>query len=352
MTVIEASLERALPGCGAAGTEIILKSSEFRRGREQSWRELESLIDRAEQRGVHALSLEEMQRLPILYRAALSSLSVARAIALDRDLLLYLESLALRSFLWVYAPRVSLIEALRAFFGRELPAAVRSARWHILLAAVCMVVGTMAGYMLVAQDESWFSSLVPSGLAGGRGPASTQADLRDKEIFAPWPGVIESFGLFANFLFSHNTTVGILAFGLGLAAGIPTIILTVYQGLPLGAMLALHHHRELGLDFLGWLSIHGITELAALTLFSAGGLLIAEKIIFPGRYSRIKNLSLHGRIAGQIAAGAVVMLFVAAILEGGLRQLVQSTPWRFVIGFSVGILWLVYFSWSGRSARP
>jgi uncharacterized membrane protein SpoIIM required for sporulation len=349
---MEASLEHAPPGRGAAGTEIILKSSEFRRGREESWRELESLIDRAEQRGVQTLSLEEMQRLPILYRAALSSLSVARAIALDRDLLLYLESLALRSFLWVYAPRVSAIEALRAFFGRELPAAVRSARWHILLAAACMVVGAVAAYMLVAQDESWFSSLVPSGLAGERGSASTQADLRDKEIFAPWPGIIESFGIFANFLFSHNTSVGILAFGLGLAAGIPTIILTVYQGVPLGAMLALHHHRELGLDFLGWLSIHGVTELGALTLFSAGGLLIAEKIIFPGRYSRIENLSMHGRIAGQIAAGAVLMLFVAAILEGGFRQLVQSTPWRFAIGFSVGTLWLAYFCWSGRSARP
>ena len=35
-------------------------------------------------RGVRALSLDELQRLPILYRAALSSLSVARTIALDR----------------------------------------------------------------------------------------------------------------------------------------------------------------------------------------------------------------------------------------------------------------------------
>ncbi len=61
---------------------------------------------RVERRGVRSLSLDELQRLPILYRAALSSLSVARTIALDRNLLLYLENLALRAYLAVYGPRV------------------------------------------------------------------------------------------------------------------------------------------------------------------------------------------------------------------------------------------------------
>jgi len=69
---------------------LVLRSSEFRRGREESWRELEALIARAERRGVRALSAEELQRLPLLYRSTLSSLSVARSIALDRNLLLYL----------------------------------------------------------------------------------------------------------------------------------------------------------------------------------------------------------------------------------------------------------------------
>jgi uncharacterized membrane protein SpoIIM required for sporulation len=335
----------------AARTEIVLKSSEFRKGREASWRELDEMVGRVERRGVRALSLEELLRLPILYRAALSSLSVARTIALDRNLLLYLESLSLRSFLAVYGPRASPLEGLKAFFVQELPAAVRAARWHILIATLCLLVGTVAAFMLTVQDETWFASFVPSGLAGGRGASSTRADLLNKEIFAPWPGAVEAFGIFANVLFSHNTMVGIMTFGLGMAAGVPTVLLSVYQGLPLGAMIAIHHNRELTVDFLGWLSIHGVTELGALILFAAGGLVIAEKILFPGRYSRIENLALHGRLAAQMAAGAVLMLFVAAILEGGCRQLVANTPLRFAIGFGVGALWLIYFSFSGREAR-
>jgi uncharacterized membrane protein SpoIIM required for sporulation len=328
--------------------EIVLKSSEFRKGREAGWRELEDLIGRVERRGIRTLALEELLRLPILYRAALSSLSVARTIALDRNLLLYLEHLALRAFLAVYGPRLDVRQGLATFFGRELPSAVRSARWHILIAALCLLVGTAAGFMLTIQDEAWFSALVPAGLGGGRGPSSTRAELLNREIFAPWPGAAESFGLFANVLFSHNTLIGITTFGLGLAAGVPTVMLSVYQGLPLGAFLALHHNRGLTVEFLGWLAIHGVTELGALVLFAAGGLVIAEKMLFPGRYSRLDNLALHGRLAAQMAAGAVLMLFVAAILEGGFRQLVQSTPLRFAIGLGVGLLWLGYFCWTGR----
>src|SRR5215469_16202657 len=162
--------------------KLVLKSSEFRKGREEGWRELETLVARVERRSARTLSLPELQRLPILYRAAISSLSVARTIALDRNLLLYLENLALRAYLVVYGPRISLREGLSAFFRFELPAAVRAARWHIVIAALALLVGVAAGFMLTLQDEAWFSSFVPTGLAGSRGPASTRADLLDKVI--------------------------------------------------------------------------------------------------------------------------------------------------------------------------
>jgi uncharacterized membrane protein SpoIIM required for sporulation len=334
-----------------ATNTLALKSREFRKGREEGWRDLEDLVQRVERRGVHALSLDELERLPILYRAALSSLSVARTIALDRNLLLYLENLALRAYLAVYGPRVDPVDGLREFFVHDLPAAVRAARWHILIVTVALLAGVAAGFILTVQDESWFTSFMPSDMAGGRGPASTAAQLRDKELFAPWPGAVEAFGIFANVLFSHNTAVGLLCFGLGLAAGIPTLMLVVYQGLGLGAFIALHYDRGLAVECLGWLSIHGTSELGALILLAAGGLVIADKILFPGRYSRVENLALHGRQAAQMAVGGILMLFVAGILEGGFRQLVQSTPLRFSIGLTIGALWIAYYSLCGRRTR-
>jgi len=164
---------------------ITLKSSEFRREREQSWQELERLLQRARRRGVTALAPAELERLPLLYRSALSSLSVARAIALDRHLLLYLEDLALRAYLVVYGPRTRLLDGCADFLRRGFPAAVQAARWHVLIALVALIAGTATGFLLTVGDEAWFSAFVPPGLAGERGPSSTRAELLGEELAAP-----------------------------------------------------------------------------------------------------------------------------------------------------------------------
>jgi uncharacterized membrane protein SpoIIM required for sporulation len=323
---------------------LTLKSAEFRRERERGWRELELLLEQAQRRGVASLGPEALERLPLLYRAALSSLSVARAIALDRHLLLYLEDLALRAYLVVYGPRTRLAEAIADFFRRGLPAAVQAVRWHIILALLALLAGTAAGFLLTVGDEAWFSVLVPTSLAADRGPWSTRADLLNGEIFAPWRGFIDSFLTLANFLFQHNTAIGMLSFSLGFLAGVPTLLLTAYQGLSFGAFLALHYDRGLTLAFLGWVSIHGVTEFGAIILCAAGGLLVAEKVLFPGRFSRLESLSRCGPTAARIAMGAMLLFFLAAVLEGGFRQLVQSTPLRLAIGLGVGAAWMLYLS--------
>jgi uncharacterized membrane protein SpoIIM required for sporulation len=347
MTEITGDREAA----GAAPPTIQLKSREFRRVREASWRDLEGLIGRVEKRGIRALATDELERLPLLYRSALSSLAVARSIALDRNLLLYLENLAFRAFLVVYGPRASFGAGIAEFLRRGFPAAVRSARWHFFIAVLVSLAGGIAGFLLVSNDEAWFSAIVPAALAGGRGPASTSQQLLKTEIFAPWQGPLFSFALAANFLLSHNTLIGIATFAFGIAAGVPTVLLLAYQGVVLGAFLALHVDRGLGVDFLGWVAIHGVTELTAILLCGAAGLVLAEKVLFPGRFGRLESLALEGRVAAQIAIGAVLLFFIAAILEGGFRQLVQSTALRFAVGGATGLIWLLYFLWAGRERR-
>jgi uncharacterized membrane protein SpoIIM required for sporulation len=329
----------------------VLRSAKFRESRETAWRRLDDLVTQIERTGIGGLSAEELQQLPLLYRTAASSLSVARSIALDRNLILYLENLVLRAYFVVYRPRVGIAEAFSAFVRSGFPAAVRQAGWHILIVTLALAAGVVVGLALVLSSEDWFPMLVPDGAAVGRGPASSAADLRDHEIFAPWPGLVESFVVFANFLFRHNATVGVMTFGLGILGGVPTLMLISYQGLILGAFLALHYNRGLLIDFIGWLSIHGVTELGALIICGAGGLVIAEKVLFPGRYSRLDNLAKNGTTAAALAVGAVLMLFVAGLIEGGFRDLIANTPARFAFAVTTGVLWVSYFLSNRKSTR-
>ena len=155
-----------------------LKSFEFRREREKTWTELERLVARVEKGGVRGLSANQLARLPVLYRATLSSLSVARSISLDRNVLEYLESLCARGYFCVYGTKRHLRDVLADFFGRRFPATFRRFALHIAAAALIMGVGTLTAYVLTARNPEWFYAFVPESVAEGRNPAATTEELR------------------------------------------------------------------------------------------------------------------------------------------------------------------------------
>ena len=90
----ERAIIRDLPSdtCGLG-----YRRSRFRAEREPGWRRLEDLLALTERRGAAALSYEQALDLASLYRQAMNSLSVARAISMDKALLAYLEALCARA---------------------------------------------------------------------------------------------------------------------------------------------------------------------------------------------------------------------------------------------------------------
>lgn len=324
-----------------------LKSVEFRREREKSWRELEAMVTRAEKQGLKSLPAEDLLRLPTLYRATLSSLSVARAISLDQNVLSYLESLSARAYFQVYGARSSLAEGVRDFLRRGFPQAVRAALWPNLLAALWMTLGAVIAFLLVGADADWYYTFVGTEMAGGRTPAASTEFLRDG-LYEGTDAAADSLYAFATYLFSHNAGIGMFAFALGFALGVPTVLLLFYNGLTLGAFLALYASRGLAWDLVGWLSVHGTTELLAIVLCGGGGLVLAGAIVFPDRETRLESLARRGRAAGTLIMGAVLMLFVAGLLEGFARQLVTDMTARYMIGGAMLVFWLTYFTLGGR----
>jgi uncharacterized membrane protein SpoIIM required for sporulation len=335
----------APPSPARSGDARELRSVEFRREREATWRELEAVIAAADKRGLRTLDTEQLARLPHLYRAALSSLSVARSISLDRALTEYLENLVGRAYFVVYGTRQHLRRQLEAFFLWKLPCTVRRARWHILAAALVMLAAAVAAFQLTSSDMDYYYAFV-GDMAQGRTPASSTAELRDGLYrVESGSGMLTTF---AASLFSHNARIGILAFATGFVAGLPTLLLLFYNGLVLGSFAALYHARGLGVDLWAWMLPHGVTELSAVVLCGAGGFQLAQALVFPGARTRMDSLREHGRAAAVIVIGAVGMLFIAGLIEGVFRQSVTSVPIRFAVAGVTAAWWIYYFGFVGR----
>jgi uncharacterized membrane protein SpoIIM required for sporulation len=317
-----------------------LRSDRFRLERETDWQRLDQVITALEKGRPGRMSDADLLDLPVLYRKAASSLAVARETTLDAAALAYLESLVRRAWFQVYGPRTTLAGWLRGFLGGGWSAAVRAIWLDICIALAVMVAGTAVGWLLVAQDRDWFYALVPGAMASGRVPGASAEALR--QTLEPQIGS-EGLASFAAYLFSNNTGVAVMAFALGFAFGIPTLLLLVYNMALLGAMLFVFAEAGLALEFAAWLSVHGTTELGAILLAGAAGLHVGRAMAFPGRSTILAATQASGLRAAQVMAGCTLMLVVAGLLEGYVRQLVGAPAARATIGSIMLGLWLGYF---------
>ena len=330
-------------------SDLVLKSYEFRAEREETWRELESIVLRVEKKGLRSLGPDELARLPVLYRVTASSLSVARAVSLDKNVVTYLEALASRAYFCVYGTRRQLFDTLADFVVRTFPGAVRRNAWAVVVSALLTVLGVATRLLLTLQSPDRFYSFVDAEYAQGRTPGASTAELRSA-LYSGRRDASDQLAMFASFLFSHNARIGMLCFALGVLLGIPVVILLFTHGLLLGAFAALYQSRGLGLDFWGWVLPHGVTEIGALILCGAAGLILGQTVLAAGRHRRLDNLRIRGREAAAIVMGAVAMLLLAALIEGLFRQLVHSVPIRYAVVALTAAGWTLYFLRSGREA--
>ncbi len=317
-----------------------LRSDRFRLEREGDWRRLEDIVKRMEKGGLRRIDDDELLALPTLYRTAASSLSVARETSLDRATLSYLESLVQRAWFQVYGPRKGFFGWLREFLTGGWSRSVREIWLDMCVALFVMVAGTIVGWLLVVQDTDWYYRLVPTQFTDTRVPGATREQLLETLAVEEETGGLSAF---AAYLFSNNAGVAILAFALGFAFGIPSLLLLVYNLAVLGAMFWLFAGQDLGWEFAAWLSVHGTTELLAILLAGAAGMHIGRSMAFPGDKSVLEAAGESGRRGAMVMVGVVLMMVVAAMLEAFPRQLVGGTDNRLMIGGAMLVFWLAYF---------
>jgi len=320
--------------------QMTLKSHRFRTEREESWRELETILKAIEGRGMKSLSDAQIVALPRLYRSTLSSLSVARATSLDQGVITYLESLSARAYYILYGSQVSLGKRITTFFLRDWPMAAKELWKETAISAALTLLAAVLAFILVKSNPDWFYMFMPDSMAQGRTPASSAEALRDTLYH---DGDESGLSIFASFLFSHNSRVAIFAFALGFAFCIPTAFLLIYNGFVLGSFVAIFSEKSLGFEVGGWLIIHGATEIFAIILAGAAGLHIGKAVAFPGELTRTESASKAGGTASLLMAGVIIMLFFAGLLEGFGRQLITNDPVRYGIGLGTLTIWLLYF---------
>jgi uncharacterized membrane protein SpoIIM required for sporulation len=261
----------------------------------------------------------------------------------------YLNGLTAAAHSLIYLPPrrpvfAGVLRFLSEGFARSI---ARNWRFHAVSAALLLGGALLAYYLCTTDVMAAYALSMPGD---PRQPGATREQLEAALRANRDEGSGMKF-FFASFLFQNNFKVGVTAMALGVLAGVPTILLMIYNGMILGWFVAVHHQAGITWEMWAWILPHGVTEIGAIVLCGGVGLMLGRSVLRPGEQSRGDSLRQAGIETGRTCVGMGLMLVAAAIIESYLRQSHLSTGARLGFAAITAVFWTLYVAYGALRER-
>ena len=299
-----------------------------------TWQRLEAAIGAARGRP-ERLGPDRVRDLGATYRATAADLALARRRWPGDPLTNRLEDLIARSRPLVYASetrRESLVEFLTTGYWRRI-------RERPLLLGM----GLLLLFLPAALSALW--ALNDPGAALGLVPQEFRHAVEPRVGDAGVP--VSGQAAFASGVFTNNIRVTFLAFAGGIAAGLGTAFVLIYNGTFLGAVTGLAFGSGNGSLFVELVAAHGVLELSCIAVAAAAGLRMGAAVILPGRGRRSDALVVEARAAVAIVLGTAPWLVLAGLVEGFISTAGLGFAAVVGIGVSLGLVYWGLVLWRG-----
>lgn len=317
----------------------------FIQERRPDWRKLEETLRLVEGSGLAALDDEQAVEFGRLYRRAASDLNRAQTFVSGDATVQYLNDLVARCYLVIYGKsKVDVGAVLRHLFW-GFPAVFRRYLGPLLLATVLFAGGAGFGFVASYFDPPSRAYLLPD----------------DMPTIQPGKGGHEQssgeFTAFSSMLLTHNITVTLAVFALGMTLGVGTGWMLFLNGLLMGALGAVFVEAGAFGEFATGILPHGVLEIPACLIGGAAGFVLAQGVIRARPWPRLEELARAGKEALLLVSGCFPLLIVAGILEAGVAR---APDWFLGSGFKLAVagvfavvfaVYTLLLGW-GRSARP
>ena len=294
------------------------------------WERLEALVGHGT-RGLGHLQGAELDQVLQLYQRVSGHLSEVRTAWGDRSLEGYLTSVVAKAHAAVYGARPRTAAGFVRTFGVRYREAIRRTGPYIAIAAVVLVVSMVATLLWLQSSPAARAGVIPPQARQSIEKATGGAD------FDASPGAVSGFILL------NNVRVAFLAFVVGIALGVPTLLILVQNGFMVGALGAGYHVADKAGLFWSLILPHGVLEVAAIAIAAGAGLRIGWSLVDPGDRPRTRALAEEAGDAATVVVGVVPAFVLAALIEGFVtgRDLLPPAV-QVGIGCVVGAAYLLF----------
>jgi len=299
-----------------------VKDAAFATRRAPDWEELDALLGRAGTRP-ERLGPDGVLRLGALYRAAAADLAFARRALPQDPARRRLEDLVARGRRAVYADERRRARPL-AFLAGGYWRAVAARPAALVLATALFVVPAVLALVWALSDPDAALGLVPGDFRQAVEPVGDTGMSRAETA------------VFSSQVLTNNIQVALLAFALGITAGLGTAAILAYNGLIVGVLAGGAIGAGNGVAFLEFIFAHGLLELSLIWVAGAAGLRVGWAMISPGPRPRGVALVAEGRTAIAIAAGTIPWFVLAGLIEGFVTRSGFGLAGGLVVGLLAG----------------
>ena len=304
---------------------------EFIRARQDAWGELQVFLEKALRLSLARIPLEAFRDGSALYRQAVADLAYARMCFPDHPVVRELEQLVGRAHSILYQAGRARSRNWTEFWRSTWPARVRQAARPIVFATAIFWLFAVVGFYLTVENpvlENFFIS------------PPMRAAIEKKRLWTE--SITRTAPTAGSRIATNNINVSFLAWGLGLTFGIGTIWLLILNGIMLGAIAAACLRAGMLLPLSEFIVAHGSLELPAIWISSGAGLLMAEALLFPGRFARGVEVRRKGRASVQIMVGIVPILLIAGTIEAFVSPSDLPGIAKAMLGLTLGLTLLGY----------
>lgn len=311
--------------------------------KQELWRRFEKATERLKKRrkkSLQALSESELMDLLDQYQSITADLARARSLGAPHTIVDRLNRMAVAGHIILYGcaaknPRNS---STRGTWWHSFARAVRKHIWALGLSSILFYGAAVVVYFSVLNNPQLGFDLVPDEFLHFN-PAKEDNMHDIPSLSRP---------IAASRIMSNNIQVSLLAFGMGLTAGIGTVSILIFNGMHLGAIAGWFAIQGNSRALWGWIMPHGGVELLAISLAGAAGFLLAKAIYCPGQVSRRTALKQIGRSALVMEVGVMVMLVFAGLIEGFVSPSTIGYPVRIAVLATTLTIWISYLALAGR----
>jgi uncharacterized membrane protein SpoIIM required for sporulation len=297
---------------------VIIDLDRFVASEQRFWNELEERLD-ALQSPASQLAMDDARRLHYLYQRAASDLSRLADFPAEPSLKEYLQRLVARAYgeIHTHQTRRVRLRPLHWFFY-TFPQAFRRHSGAFMAALLITLGGAAFGAVVLHVDYEAKMYIFPPQFGHLYGDPSERVAHEESVEEDRMEGRRAAFSAQ---LMTHNTRVSILAMALGMTFGVGSILLLLFNGVIIGAVVYDYIQAGEGVFLSGWLLPHGSVEIPAILIGGQCGLVIASALIGWGTRTPLRSrLRAVRDDVVTLIFGLALLLVWAGIVEAFFSQ--------------------------------